>query len=128
MENDRHDVTKLMLKTIRLVESESSDGTIDIEGDELSQEEAELASIVGDESIVTTMYRIYPKDKNVEFSGVFDSGVEFKFSKRDGAYINAQNIKLTPDTADMISKLSKYFEKWVEDMGKKLRSEYKQGV
>jgi len=126
MELNEHDVTKKMLKTIRLTEANDND-VIDIEGDELSKEVEEFAQIVGDESVVPSLYRIYPKDKNVEFSGTFDSGIEFKFSKRDGAYINASNIKLTLETAEMISRLSKYFERWQGDMGKKLRNEYSQG-
>ena len=132
---DEHDMTKKMIGVINeFKDSSPSDiGTqeedtiantndvIAVEDDAFGEEEEKIRSIVG--SVELKLYEVYPKDRNVVMVGVLDvSGIEFKFSKNEGApYINVDNMKLDPQTLEIIKRLEGYYEGWIDDWSKKIK-------
>lgn len=137
---NEHDVTKNMLNTIRegkltkgklLNENideqpngNNNDGAIEPSSNDVKEEQKKFMQIVGPR-VQFKAFNIYPNDNNVIFAGEFDNGLEWQFSKKDGLYINANNIKLDSELTEMIRKLSAYYSNWVGDWSEKLNSEFK---
>lgn len=127
---DEHDRTKQMLGIIRENamegQTDTSNDVIKVEDDELGEEASKLRDMVG--GVDLRLYEVYPKDKNVVMVGVLDNGIEFKFSKKEGApYINVENMRLDAETVDVIKKLQGYYVNWVQYWAEKI-SEYTQSV
>ncbi len=130
---DEHDITKQMLGIIRENNAEmettfenNNNDVIKVESDELGEEATKLRDMVG--GVDLKLYEVYPKDKNVIMVGVLDNGVEFKFSKKEGApYINMENMRLDSETVDIIKKLQGYYVNWTQYWAEKI-SEYTHSV
>lgn len=126
---DEHDMTKQMLGIIRENNAEMentveemTDDVIKVENDELGEEAGKLRDMVG--GVDLKLYEVYPKDNNVVMVGVLDNGIEFKFSKKEGApYINMNNMRLDTETVDIIKKLQGYYVNWTQYWAEKI-SEY----
>jgi len=130
---DEHDMTKQMLGVIRENNAEmettfedNNNDVVKVENDELGEEASKLRDMVG--GVDLKLYEVYPKDKNVVMVGVLDNGIEFKFSKKEGApYINMENMRLDSETVDVIKKLQGYYVNWTQYWAEKI-SEYTQSV
>lgn len=142
---NEHDVTKSMLSTIRKVilneevENESADEQVvsNDEGDEeeltsaeLSEEQMNFRESVSPR-VNFTGFKIYPKNKNVVFSGKFENmgGLEWQFTLEDsdGLYITTNNVPFNNDTIDTIKKLKGYYDNWADEWAEKLATEYHTG-
>ena len=133
---DEHDMTKKMLGAINEFRdapqldlgggtTKSTEDVVKVEDDKLGEEASRLRSMVG--GVDLKLYEVYPKDQNVVMVGVLDNGIEFKFSKKEGApYINVDNMRLDSETVDSIKKLQAYYinwiEGWAEDIGEYIQS------
>jgi len=130
---DEHDMTKQILGIIRENNAEmestfedNNNDVIKVENDELGEEAGKLRDMVG--GVDLRLYEVYPKEKNVVMVGVLDNGVEFKFSKKEGApYINMENMRLDAETVDVIKKLQGYYVNWTQYWAEKI-SEYTHSV
>ena len=130
---DEHDMTKQMLGVIRennaeteTTSEEVNNDVIKVENDELGEEAAKLRDMVG--GVDLRLYEVYPKDNNVVMVGILDNGIEFKFSKKEGApYINMDNMRLDSETVDVIKKLQGYYVNWTQYWAEKI-SEYTHSV
>jgi len=155
---NEHDMTKRMLDTIRQpiineaikrsgmllteegegqvgmdskVQSDGEEETrqedvVKVEDDELGEEAAKLRDVVG--GVDLKLYEVYPQAQNVVMVGVLDNGIEFKFSKKEGAaYINVNNLRLDSDSVDMVKKLQGYYVNWTQFWAEKI-GEYSNSV
>jgi len=143
---DEHDMTKQMLGIIRENEAINefrdapdlspqnnnaptttiNNDVVKVENDVLGEESAKLRGMVG--GVDLKLYEVYPKDNNVVMVGVLDNGIEFKFSKKEGApYVNMKNLRLDTETVDIIKKLQAYYTNWISDWADKI-SEYTHSV
>jgi len=126
---DEHDMTKKMLGVINEFKNAPSlevDDVVKVEDDFLGEEAEKIRTMVG--SVDLKLYEVYPKDRNVVMVGVLDSGIEFKFSKKEGApYINVDNIKLDSETLEEVKRLEGYYKNWLDDWSKKI-NEYSKSV
>ncbi len=140
-ELDEHDMTKNMLDKIRtsqpinenksvagglLTEGFENNDVVKVEDDELGEEAGKLRDMVG--GVDLKLYEVYPSDRNVVMVGVLDNGIEFKFSKKEGApYINVDNMRLDSEAVDTIKKLQGYYVNWTQYWAEKI-GEYSQSV
>jgi len=136
---DEHDMTKKMLdvfrkqsineqvvKTCSLLTEGNTEDVVKVEDDELGEESAKLLEMVG--GVDLKLYEVYPMDRNVVMVGELDNGIEFKFSKKEGApYINVTNMRLDSETVDTIKKLYGYYTNWAQYWAEKI-SEYTHSV
>ncbi len=125
---NEHDITKMMLNKI----NESKRGPI------REQQEADETTLVGPEAkaeqdkfvqAVTPRVEfnemiVYPSDNNVFWSGKFDNGISWQMSKNDDLVIDAENVTIDDEELELINKLKKYREVWVDEWSEKLRTEY----
>tara|TARA_R110000851_G_scaffold277247_8_gene430387 strand:- start:73 stop:522 length:450 start_codon:yes stop_codon:yes gene_type:complete len=131
--NER-DITKSMLSTIRnVILNEGTQNSVDEEeltSAELSEEQTNFRDTVSPR-VEFTSFKIYPKTKNVVFSGKFDNmgGLEWEFTLEDnnGLYITANNVAFSDDTIDTIKKLKGFYNNWADEWSKKLATEYNRG-
>jgi len=145
---DEHDMTKQMLGAMRenkiinefrdspelstqnntSTEEPTSDinDVVKIESGELGEESTKLNQMIG--PVDLKLYEVYPKDNNVVMVGVLDSGIEFKFSKKEQApYINMDNMRLDSDTVEIVKRIEAYYKIWLGDWAEKIR-EYTKSV
>lgn len=130
---DEHDMTKKMLGLIRennaqteTTFEDNNNDVVKVESDELGEEAGKLRDMVG--GVDLKLYEVYPKDRNVVMVGVLDNGIEFKFSKKEGApYINMDNMRLDSETVDVVKKLQAYYINWTQYWAEKI-SEYTHSV
>jgi len=126
---NEHDITKNMLYIIRdlnkkpLLKEESND-TIILNGADLKAEENKFTEIVTPR-VKFGKFFIYPYATNVVFSGEFDGGIKWQMSKNDGLYFDAKNIQMDDETQEILERLKKYYENWVDEWSTKLRTDYK---
>lgn len=127
---NEHDITKMMLNKInesKLVKEqegenvEMSDNTLT--GSELKAQEDKFVQVVSPR-VTFNELKVYPDDNNVFWSGEFDSGISWQMSKNDELVIDADNVTIDDEELEMINKLKKYREVWVDEWSEKLRSEY----
>ena len=138
MENlNEHDITKNMFKTMRdvvrdrnkSVLNENSNGgdEEDLTSAELSEEQKAFRDTVSPR-VNFTGFKVYPKTKNVIFSGKFENmgGLEWQFTLEDadGLYISGDNVPMTADAITTIKKLKGYYDNWADDWAQKLATEY----
>lgn len=128
--SNEHDITKAMLETIRLNEiaykknlNEQQEDIIDLEGEELSGEEGKFSEMITPR-VTFGPFKIYPDAGNAVFSGKLDNGIEWQFSKLDGAYVDMSNIELTDEIVELTKKINAYYIEWAKIWGDKLRLEY----
>jgi hypothetical protein len=137
MENmiNEHDHTKKMISIIRgnLFEDESSDTISPSENDSTYKDEVKKISDSVDPRVQITKFKIYPKDRDVQFDGRLDSGINFfmsvramklKISITDDSGKPTQ-IYLDNELLKTIQKLNGYYENWTREWAQKLNTEYK---
>lgn len=94
---------------------------------ELSEEQQGFRDAVSPR-VEFTSFKVYPKNKNVVFSGKFNNlgGLEWQFTLEDadGLYISAENVQMTNDSVNTIKKLKGYYDNWADDWAKKIATEY----
>lgn len=139
---NEYDIIKNMLSTIREdvnnemtnvnSETESENNTSDYDGEdlsaaELSEEQTNFRSTVSPR-VNFTGFKVYPKNKNVVFSGEFENmgGLQWEFTLEDanGLYISANNVPFTDDVLNTIKKLKGYYDNWADEWAEKLATEY----
>lgn len=134
---NEHDLTKKMLATLRgnLIneEGEGGDTISPSPNDPTYAEEVKKISDSVDPRIQITKFKIYPRDRNVEFEGRLDSGINFFMSTKamklsisitddQGA---ATRIFLDTDLLATIQKLNGFYQNWTREWAQKLNTEYK---
>ena len=128
-----HNITKQMLSTIRkkatLNENfnANSGDEEELTSTELSEEQKNFRDTVSPR-VDFTGFKVYPKNKNVVFSGRFENlgGLEWEFTLEDanGLYITANNVPFSDDVIDTIKKLKGYYDNWADEWAQKLATEY----
>jgi|AntRauTorckE6833_2_1112554.scaffolds.fasta_scaffold04800_3 hypothetical protein len=131
-----HDITKKMLSEIRgnnnsLVSkrliNENANDEEELSSSELSEEQKNFRDTVSPR-VDFTGFNVYPKTKNVVFSGKFENmgGLEWQFTLEDsnGLYITANNVPFSEDTIATIKKLKGYYDNWADTWAQKLATEY----
>ena len=134
---NEHDMTKKMMNIIRtglLTEAnEGNDVITPNQNDPTYTEEVKKFGDTIDPRVQITKFKIYPNDRNVEFEGRLDSGINFFMSIKamklsisitdtDG---NAQRIYVDELIISTIQKLDGYYKNWSNEWAKKLQTEYK---
>jgi len=130
---NEQDVTKKMLSTIRrntLINEDFNSNNTDEEeltSNELSEEQKNFRDTVSPR-VDFTGFKVYPKNKNVVFSGKFENlgGLEWEFTLEDsnGLYITANNVPFSDDVINTIKKLKGYYDNWADEWAQKLATEY----
>jgi hypothetical protein len=94
------------------------------ENNELTEEgktEAEKIKQMVDPLVNTKTFKIYPENGNVDMSGDFQNAkINWKFSKNDGFFIDAENVNFTDNIKEMIDKLSAYYVNWQKEWAGKI--------
>jgi hypothetical protein len=127
---NEHDITKMMLNKInesKLVKEQESDNTQmsdnTLTGSELKAQEDKFVQVVSPR-VTFNELKVYPDDNNVFWSGEFDNGMSWQMSKNDELVIDAENVTIDDEELELINKLKKYREVWVDEWSEKLRTEY----
>jgi hypothetical protein len=134
MKINEHDITRNMLTTIRedrmITENLDNTTTSDEEeltSAELSEQQTNFRKTVSPR-VDFTGFKVYPKNKNVVFSGKFENmgGLEWEFTLEDanGLYISANNVPFSDDTIETIKKLKGFYDNWADEWAEKLATEY----
>ena len=136
---NEHDLTKKMLNAIRNnkllkeQEEEQSDVITPSENDSTYSEEVKKISDSVDPRVQITKFKIYPRDRDVQFEGRLDSGINFFMSTKAMKLSisitddqgNATRIYLDNDLVKTIQKLNGFYENWTREWAQKLNTEYK---
>lgn len=132
---DANEITKKMLSEIRKsnnttnkrILNEDFNGEEELTSSELSEEQKNFRDTVSPR-VDFTGFKVYPKNKNVVFSGKFENmgGLEWQFTLEDanGLYVTANNVPFSDDTIDTIKKLKGYYDNWADTWAQKLATEY----
>lgn len=133
-----HDITKRMIDSITnmRVISESEEGADVITPtatDTVYQDEVKKIGDSVDPRIQVTKFKIYPMDRDVQFEGRLDSGINFFMSTKAmklSISITDENgvaskIYLDAELISTIQKLNGYYENWTREWAQKLNTEYK---
>lgn len=135
---NEHDITKRMIDVLRnpslIAEvDESSDAITPNTGDSNYADELKKFSDTVDPRMQVTKFKIYPNDREVQFEGRLDSGINFYMSIR----AMKLSISVTDDNGDAIKvfvdsdlintiqKLNGYYENWTREWAQKLATDYK---
>jgi len=134
---NEHDMTKRMLDTIRgglLTESnEGNDVISPAQNDPAYTEELKKFADTVDARVQITKFKIYPNDKNVQFDGRLDSGINFFMD------VKAMNLSISitdeqggplriyidDNILKTLQKLDGYYKNWSDEWSNKLLTEYK---
>ena len=127
---NEHDMTKKMLGTLRSNINENfnqNNEEEELTSSELTEEYKNFRDTVSPR-VDFTGFKIYPKTKNVVFSGKFENmgGLEWQFTLEDadGLYITANNVPISDDAITTLKKLKGYYDNWADDWAQKLATEY----
>lgn len=135
---NEHDVTKMMIDVLRhkklISEAEEGNDTISpSENDSEFENEVKKISDAVDPRVQITKFKIYPKDRDVQFEGRLDSGINFFMSTKAMKLSisitdesgEATRIYLDKDLISTIQRLNGYYENWTREWAQKLNTEYK---
>lgn len=135
--NER-DVTKRMIEVLRNTKliniNEENDDTISpSENDSSFKDEVKKISDAVDPRVQITKFKIYPKDRDVQFEGRLDSGINFFMSTKAMKLSisitdesgQATRIYVDSQLLSTIQKLNGYYENWTREWAQKLNTEYK---
>lgn len=134
---NEHDQTKRMLDIMRnglLTEEDTGNDVITPSPtDAVYTEEVKKISDSVDPRIQVSKFKIYPRDRDVQFEGRLDSGINFfmstKAMKLSISITNDQGqaikIYLDAELIATIQKLNGYYENWTREWAQKLNTEYK---
>jgi hypothetical protein len=131
---NEHDITRNMLSTMRTsrliteeFESEPQSDEEELSSAELSEQQTNFRKAVSPR-VDFTGFKVYPKNKNVVFSGKFENmgGLEWEFTLEDthGLYISANNVPFSDGTIETIKKLKGFYDNWADEWAEKLATEY----
>lgn len=134
MKKNEHDITRGMLNTIRQdrfinenLDNTSTSDEEELTSAELSEQQTNFRKTVSPR-VEFTGFKVYPKNKNVVFSGKFENmgGLEWEFTLEDthGLYISANNVPFSDDTIETIKKLKGFYDNWADEWAEKLATEY----
>lgn len=134
---NEHDITKKMMDVMRnnkinLIR-ESDDEITPQPNDSVYKDEVKKIMDTVDPRVQITRFKIYPRDREVQFNGKLDSGVNFFMSLKamklsisisdDGD--KATRIYLDDELIDSFRKLNGYYENWVREWSQKLLTDFK---
>ena len=135
---NEHDLTKKMIDVLRTKSliSEAEEGNDVISPSEDSSEykdEAKKLADTVDPRVQITKFKIYPRDRDVQFEGRLDSGVNFFMSIKAmklSISITDENgkpkiIYVDNELIATIQKLNGYYDNWSKEWAQKLNTEYK---
>jgi hypothetical protein len=126
---NEHDITKMMLNKINeskrgsIKEQQETGAETTLVGPEAKAEQDKFVQAVTPRVEFNEMI-VYPSDNNVFWSGKFDNGITWQMSKNDDLVIDAENVTIDDEELELINKLKKYREVWVDEWSEKLRTEY----
>jgi hypothetical protein len=137
MKINEHDMTKRMMDVLRhgLLREDDSEGNDVItpapNSPEYKEEAKKLADSV-DPRVQITKFKIYPRDRDVQFEGRLDSGINFFMStkamklKISITDENGQAIQIYMDSQllQTVQKLLGYYENWNREWAQKLTTDY----
>lgn len=137
MKINEHDMTKRMMDVLRygLLREDDSEGNDVITptptSPEYKEEAKKLADSV-DPRVQITKFKIYPRDRDVQFEGRLDSGINFFMStkamklKISITDENGQAIQIYMDSQllQTVQKLLGYYENWNREWAQKLTTDY----
>jgi hypothetical protein len=119
------EIAKKMMLIIN--EDTSSTDEEELSPAELSEEQEAFRSTVSPR-VEFTGFKVYPKNKNVVFSGKFQNmdGLEWQLTLEDadGLYITANSVQITDDSIGILKKLKGFYDNWADEWAKKLATEY----
>ena len=126
---NEYDITKMMLNKLNeskrssIKEQQEDESEITLIGPEAKAEQDKFVQAVSPRVEFNEMI-VYPSDNNVFWSGKFDNGIGWQMSKNDDLVIDAENISIDDEELELVNKLKKYREVWVDEWSEKLRTEY----
>ncbi len=129
-----HDITRNILTIMRKdilinedIGATTSSDEEELTSAELSEQQTNFRKTVSPR-VEFTGFKVYPKNKNVVFSGKFENmgGLEWEFTLEDthGLYISANNVPFSNDTIETIKKLKGFYDNWADEWAEKLATEY----
>ena len=135
---NEHDMTKTMMATIRnkwlIKENEEGGDTISpATNDPAYTGEVKKFMDSVDPRVSVSKFKIYPNDRDVQFEGRLDCGINFfmsvKAMKLSISITDGENtvlkIYVDDELISMMQKLNGYYENWVREWASKLNTEYK---
>jgi hypothetical protein len=147
---NEHDMTKKMMETLRggfvtkLIKEEEKvsvdqddqkDTLTPKQGDAVFNDELNKLMDTVDASAQITLFKIYPKDRNVVIEGNLlegedeDSGIRFNMSlKKREIETSMNNIELDDDISFILQKLKGYYKNWCDEWARKITTEYNQKI
>ena len=123
---NEHDLTKRMLAVIKnqlVFESDMGNSDFESNMETLEKEyfEKDKESFLGkvDNGATFTNYEINKENKNIIFSGILDSGIEWSYSKNDGVQIGTpvgnKFVSFTANDLKILNVLINYYDLWKSD-------------
>jgi hypothetical protein len=145
---NEHDMTKKMMETLRggfinkFIKEEVSPDQDDQKdtltpkrGDAVFNDELRKLMDTVDSSAQITLFKIYPKDRNVVIDGSLlegeneGSGIKFKMSlKKRDIETSMDSIELDDDISFILQKLKGYYKNWCDEWARKITNEYNQEI
>ena len=135
---NEYEQTQRMIKVLRdglLTENdnESSDEISPKPNDSVYKEEVKKVSDSVDPRVQITKFKIYPRDRDVQFEGMVDSGINFFMSVKAMKLMisitdtegQASQIYLDDELIATIQKLNGYYQNWTREWAQKLNTEYR---
>lgn len=136
MKINEHDMTKRMMEVMRggflREETESNDVITPAPNSPEYKDEAKKLADSVDPRVQITKFKIYPRDRNVEFEGRLDSGINFFMSTQamklsiSVTDTEGQAIKIYVDNELLatLQKLNGYYQNWSREWAQKLATDY----
>lgn len=123
---NEYDITKMMIEKInesKLIreqeETQDSNETPKINGGNNQEEVKKLAEFLGTEAIETETLNIDNENGRATWNGIINGIINFTFiaggNTNDKLIIKMDGASVDKEVADIITKLEKYSENWVND-------------
>jgi len=135
---NEYEQTQKMIQVLRnglLTENnnESGDEISPAPNDSVYKEEVKKVSDSVDPRVQITKFKIYPRDRDVQFEGRLDSGINFFMSVKAMKLMisitdsegQASQIYLDDELIATIQKLNGYYQNWTREWAQKLNTEYR---
>jgi hypothetical protein len=147
---NEHDMTKKMMETLRggfvtklikeqeevsVDQDDQKDTLTPKKGDAVFNDELNKLMDTVDASAQITIFKIYPKDRNVVIEGNLlegeneGSGIKFKMNlKKREIETSMNNIELDDNISFILQKLKGYYNNWSDEWARKITTEYNQKI
>ena len=132
---NEYEQTQRMIKVLRdgLLTENDSDEISPKPNDSVYKEEVKKVSDSVDPRVQITKFKIYPRDRDVQFEGRLDSGINFFMSVKAMKLMisitdtegQASQIYLDDELIATIQKLNGYYQNWTREWAQKLNTEYR---